>query len=99
MSVNWTRSTVGKVCVKVTKGTTPTTIGGSFTETGIAFVKVESITDEGRFDFEKLARIDFATNQLLSRSVLQKDDVLFTIAGTIGKVARVTADILTVPLY
>ncbi|MCK9356293.1 MAG: restriction endonuclease subunit S [Dehalococcoidia bacterium] len=78
----------------MTKGTTPTTVGGRFADEGVTFVKVESITSEGSFDDSKFAHIDEATNRLLSRSVLQEGDVLFTIAGTIGRVARVHERIL-----
>ena len=90
----WREVTLSEISLRVTKGTTPTTIGGHFTDTGIAFVKVESITDEGRIDIAKLAHIDDATNDLLARSKLQKDDVLFTIAGTIGRVAQIREDVL-----
>ncbi|HEB64927.1 MAG TPA: restriction endonuclease subunit S, partial [Chloroflexi bacterium] len=94
MVSEWPTSTVGEVSTKVTKGTTPTTIGGRFVETGVAFVKVESITDDGRIDQTKLAFIDDETNRLLARSVLEEGDVLFTIAGTIGRVARVPRQLL-----
>jgi type I restriction enzyme S subunit len=94
MAGEWTQTTVGDVAHRVTKGTTPTTVGGRFVESGIAFVKVEAITDDGRLQPEKFAFIDEETNRLLERSVLQEDDVLFTIAGTIGRVAKVDASIL-----
>ncbi|MBU1236519.1 MAG: restriction endonuclease subunit S [Gammaproteobacteria bacterium] len=94
MANSWIRSTVGDVSERVTKGTTPTTVGGHFAEGGINFIKVESIRDDGRFDKSKLAFIDDETNRLLARSVLREHDVLFTIAGTIGRVARVTNDML-----
>jgi len=55
---------------------------------------VESITDDGRIDTNKLTYIDETTNALLSRSVLEQDDILFTIAGTIGRVALVPSSIL-----
>ena len=90
----WFQSTVGEVSQLVTKGTTPTMNRGRFVEAGITFVKVESITDDGRFNRPKFAFIDEATHQALSRSVLKEDDILFTIAGTIGKVARVDRQIL-----
>jgi type I restriction enzyme, S subunit len=94
MAGEWAQTTVGEVAHRVTKGTTPTTVGGRFAGSGISFVKVESITDDGRFLPEKFAFIDEATNRLLERSVLQEDDVLFTIAGTIGRVAKVDSSIL-----
>ncbi|MCC6302177.1 MAG: restriction endonuclease subunit S [Gammaproteobacteria bacterium] len=94
MAGEWSQVRLGDVAERITKGTTPTTIGGRFVDAGIAFVKVESFSDDGRFYPDKLAFIDDETNQLLSRSVLQEDDVLFTIAGTIGRVARVSREIL-----
>jgi len=94
MASEWGHTRIGQVAHRVTKGTTPTTIGGQFTERGIAFVKAESITDDGRIDQSKLAHIDDVTNELLSRSVLNEEDILFTIAGTIGRVAMVPYAIL-----
>ena len=94
MASEWAHTKIGQVAHRVTKGTTPTTIGGQFTEGGIAFVKAESITDDGRIDETKVAHIDGVTNELLSRSVLNEEDILFTIAGTIGRVAMVRRAIL-----
>ena len=94
MAGEWTQTKVGEVAHRVTKGTTPTTIGGRFVDEGIAFIKVESIDDAGRFETAKFAYIDNATNELLARSVLQENDILFTIAGTIGRVALVSPAIL-----
>ena len=90
----WREVALGELSHRITKGTTPTTVGGRFTDTGIGFVKVESITSEGRIDVARLAHIDDDTNALLARSSLHKNDVLFTIAGTIGRVAHVQEDIL-----
>jgi len=89
----WRQATVGEVATRVTKGTTPTTVGGRFSESGISFVKVEAILD-GRIDANKLAYIDEATHALLARSVLQASDVLFTIAGSIGRLALVSESLL-----
>lgn len=86
--------TIGEISHKVTKGTTPTTLGGRFSDSGINFIKVESIAEGGRINHDKLAYIDNETHNLLSRSKLQQDDLLFTIAGTIGRVAHVTESIL-----
>jgi type I restriction enzyme S subunit len=94
MTADWRVATVGDVTLKVTKGTTPTTIGGEFVDEGISFIKVESISDDGHILEDKVAHIDDATNSLLARSVLEEDDILFTIAGTIGRVALVQRDIL-----
>jgi type I restriction enzyme S subunit len=89
MAGEWQSTTVGEVTDRVTKGTTPTTLGGRFVEHGISFVKVESLTEDGRILPDKLAYIDDATDALLRRSRLERDDILFTIAGTIGRAALV----------
>jgi Restriction endonuclease S subunits len=88
----WNEMSVGDISVKVTKGTTPA--GAQFIDQGINFIKVESITDDGRIDLNRVAHIDDATNTTLSRSILKQNDVLFTIAGTIGRVAFVPEKIL-----
>ena len=89
MRASWNKTPVRDISTRITKGTTPTTGGGSFAESGIAFIKVESISEAGNILAEKLAYIDEVTNQILSRSIIQKDDVLFTIAGTIGRTALI----------
>ncbi len=79
----------------VTKGTTPTSIGGNFTESGINFIKVESISESGNFIKNKFQFIDQDTHQnLLKRSQIKDNDILFSIAGTIGRTAIATPDIL-----
>ncbi len=89
----WKVGKLGEIAF-VTKGTTPTTIGGKFTETGINFIKAESITEEHGFNLNKIAFIDEHTNNLLNRSVIQADDLLYTIAGTIGRFALIKKDLV-----
>lgn len=90
----WEDVKVKDVCLVITKGTTPTTLGKSFKENGINFIKAESLTDVGTFIPEKFAFIDDDTNNLLKRSQIIEGDVLITIAGTIGRIGYVTTDIL-----
>lgn len=78
----------------ITKGTTPTSIGFEFVNEGINFVKIESISKDGNFDAKKFAFISEECNEKLSRSKLQKNDILFSIAGALGRTAIVTSDIL-----
>ena len=87
-------STIGDVTTVVTKGTTPTTMGRSFTSSGIGFIKAECISDDGALIKEKQVFIDEETDHLLKRSRLQRDDVLFSIAGVIGRTALVQEAIL-----
>ena len=90
----WRVEKLGEVTDLVTKGTTPTTIGSKFVEKGINFIKAESITSGYSFDFSKFSHIDVITNNLLERSKLQEGDLLFTIAGSIGRFAITTKEIL-----
>ena len=94
MANEWPTAKIGDVCLRVTKGTTPTTGGGAFSKSGIAFIKVEAITESGGFIPEKFAFIDAETDERLARSRLKENDILFTIAGTIGRVAQVTSAVL-----
>ncbi len=95
---DWQDTTLGNLCNIITKGTTPTTLKKQFVEKGINFVKAESILEDHSFDFSKLAFIDNETNTLLNRSVMQENDIIFTIAGTLGRFAFVGIDIPAYPL-
>ena len=90
----WDFVELGEICDLITKGTTPTSIGGNFIDQGINFIKIESITENGNFIREKFAFIDEDTNKLLNRSILKENDILFSIAGALGRVAIVDSSIL-----
>jgi type I restriction enzyme S subunit len=90
----WQSVRLADISTLITKGTTPTTIGGSFSAKGINFIKAESITEDGRFINGKIDHIDEATNNLLKRSIIQNNDLLYSIAGVIGRVALVNKEIL-----
>jgi len=90
----WKSAKLGDICQKITKGTTPTTLKKQFVEQGINFVKVEAIDDLGNFLPEKFSFIDKNTNDLLKRSIFQENDIVFTIAGTLGRIAKVDKSIL-----
>jgi type I restriction enzyme S subunit len=85
---------LGEACKNITKGTTPTTYGFSYTNDGVNFIKIESIDEFGNFITEKLEHIDKHTNDYLSRSKLEEGDILFSIAGALGRVAIVKKLIL-----
>jgi len=90
----WELGTLRNITLRITKGTTPTTLKKQFVSAGINFIKVESIKEDGDFDFEKFSYIDNETNELLNRSKVQKDDLVFSIAGSLGRVGYVTEDVL-----
>jgi type I restriction enzyme, S subunit len=84
----WALTSLGDLAVRITKGTTPTSLGRPFTREGVLFVKAESLSN-GVIDHNKCARIDAETHEVLRRSQLDEGDVLVTIAGTLGRVAVV----------
>lgn len=90
--MEWIR--LGDIASKITKGTTPTSVGYDFIECGINFVKVESITENRKFISSKFAHISEECNEKLNRSQLKENDILFSIAGVIGRTAIVHEDIL-----
>ncbi len=79
----WHLATLGEVCSVITKGTTPS----DYSENGaVNFVKAESISPNHCIDNKMLAHIDGSThNSELKRSIIKENDILFTIAGTLGK--------------
>ena len=83
-----------ELCKVVTKGTTPTTLGKPFTSSSINFIKAESILGSHSIDSSKFAFIDEETNALLKRSVIKANDIVFTIAGTLGRFAMVDNSVL-----
>ena len=82
------------LCKVITKGTTPTTLGKPFTSSGINFIKAESILNNHSIDNGKFAYIDEETNMMLKRSIITANDIVFTIAGTLGRFALVDESIL-----
>ena len=85
---------LGDICEVITKGTTPTSLGLKFSDAGVNFIKIESISESGNFLKEKFAYISKECHTKLSRSQLKEGDLLFSIAGVIGRTAIVTKDIL-----
>ncbi|MED5513964.1 MAG: restriction endonuclease subunit S [Pseudomonadota bacterium] len=90
----WEEVKLGDLSTKITKGTTPSTNGFSFQQQGINFVKVESISSTGAFDKSKFAYIDNDCHESFKRSQLEKEDILFSIAGALGRTALVEETIL-----
>ncbi len=78
----------------ITKGTTPSTIGGDFIDEGINFIKVESITSTGTLEKNSLQKISDSINKKMKRSQLQENDLLITIAGALGRAYVVEKEVL-----
>ena len=75
---------------RITKGTTPTTIGFDFIDYGINYIKAEALNGDSELDMQSFSYINDTAHNKLKRSILQNNDVLVTIAGVnIGKVGIV----------
>ena len=87
----WEQRKLGELSSLITKGTTPLDKNNS----GIVnFVKIESI-DESSGDITITQRISIDEhNGYLRRSQLKENDILFSIAGTLGRVTSVKSSIL-----
>ena len=85
---------LGDIASVITKGTTPLTVGYDFINKGINFIKIEAISENGSFIDKRIAHISEECYKKLSRSQLEENDILFSIAGAIGRVAIVTKNYL-----
>jgi type I restriction enzyme S subunit len=91
----WKEYKLGDLTKLVTKGTTPSSLGGKFVDKGINYIKSEAVGYNGRIDKTTFVCIDEAMHQKLKRSQLAKDDILFSMAGIfLGKNALVPEDVL-----
>ena len=92
---HWEVLPVKRCSTVISKGTTPSTEGRDILETGpIRFLKAENISlfGAGIVDYPR-AFIDQETHNVLRRSQLHENDVLFVIAGaTLGKIGIVRAN-------
>ena len=85
---------LSEIAELITKGTTPTTLGYEFQDDGINFLKIECFDENGNFMDDKVAHISEECHEKLKRSQLKAGDILFSIAGAIGRVAIVTEEML-----
>lgn len=94
MNDRWEVKKLGDLCELITKGTTPTSIGFKFTDAGVNFIKVESLTESGKIIPGKVAYISSLCHQSMERSQLQVGDILFSIAGALGRIGIVKQEII-----
>ena len=72
----------------ITKGTTPTTLGFPFTQSGVNFIKSEQLQNTMKISYTNKYFISNEANEKLKRSQLKKGDILMSIAGAyLGKIA------------
>lgn len=91
---SWDTAILSDLTSLITKGTTPTTNGFSYLDDGVNFVKVESIHSNGNFIPSMFAHVGNDCHNSFKRSQLSEGDILFTIAGALGRSAIVIKEIL-----
>src|SRR5690606_28697664 len=85
----WTIGVLKDVAGLITKGSTPTSYGHQYVTQGIPFVRVEHLRN-GLINRSGITQfIDSSADETLKRSRLKSGDVLFSLAGTIGRTAIV----------
>lgn len=83
--MSWPLTRLGDHCEIITKGTTPTTLGLEFADSGIPFLRVQNVAN-GSVNYERETLfVDEKTHRTLERSQIWPGDVLVSIAGTIGR--------------
>ena len=88
---DWEQRKLGDISSLITKGTTPKDKSGIGE---VNFIKVENINDFSG-DIVGMSKISIEEHQgYLKRSQLQEGDILFSIAGTLGRVTSVNKAIL-----
>jgi len=81
----WSEARLADITQVITKGTTPK----KYTTKGINFVKVESVSGSATLLPSKFAYIDNVVHESFKRSQLSEGDILFSIAGSLGRLALV----------
>ncbi len=79
--MSWPEKRIEEIAAVVTKGTTPTTYGMPFTDAGVNYIKAEALNGDCSLDRSGFTFVHESTHEKLKRSILEKDDVLITIAG------------------
>lgn len=90
----WEIKEIKDITTLITKGTTPMTYGFSFEEEGINFIKVENISESGKVDISTLLKISEECNKKLSRSEIIENDILISIAGSLGRTTVITKEVI-----
>lgn len=90
-SDTWEQRKLGTLCSLITKGTTPKDKSGNGE---VNFIKVENINSDNG-EITSMSKISIEEHEgYLKRSKLEKNDIVFSIAGTLGRVSVVKSSIL-----
>ena len=92
---NWVNIKLSTISEVITKGTTPRGGKVAYADNGIGFLRAENIAGYDKLDLNNLNYVDEKShNNFLKRSILKANDILVTIAGTLGRTAVVPSEAL-----
>lgn len=90
---NWVWIRLDNISEKISKGTTPKGGESAYVKNGIKFLRVENITKNYKLDLDKIKYISNETHvSFLKRSILEENDLLISIAGSLGRTAVISKD-------
>jgi len=81
----WGTRTLEQISAFITKGSTPTTYGFGWTDSGVMFLRSECVSERG-LDLGESMFISSGAHTLLRRSEVRAGDILMTITGNVGRV-------------
>lgn|SRR3989338_5307794 len=81
MPQNWKTYKLSEIASLITKGTTPSTFGFDFEESGVTYIRAQSLNYDGKIDEDVFSYISEEAHEKLKRSQLQEGDILFSMAG------------------
>ena len=82
-------NSLSNIATLITKGSTPTTYGFEYLSEGINFIKVENVNDYCVQHNTIKQFISETAHEFQKRSQLEKDDLLISIAGTLGRICLI----------
>ena len=91
----WVETKLSTISEVITKGTTPRGGKVAYADNGIGFLRAENIAGYEKLALNNLNYVDEKShNGFLKRSILKANDILITIAGTLGRTAVVPCEAL-----
>ena len=91
----WVETKLSTISEVITKGTTPRGGKVAYADNGIGFLRAENIAGYEKLALNNLNYVDEKShNDFLKRSILKANDILITIAGTLGRTAVVPCEAL-----
>ncbi len=91
---SWEVSSLESHSAFITKGSTPTTYGFHWEETGVQFLRSECVSPNG-FILSGAMFISEEANNAMERSKIKGGDILMTITGNVGRVCIYPTEYLT----